>query len=430
MSVAQYNSQGGSVPNWEAGMGVHYYLQEKAGHVYLRRVTFQGGKPDDRIVGNVEVLVAIHDFFESRGIRLTVRNVKKILEQVLEGSCPKPKRRVEGRSPQPRILAGPGGFEPPTTGLGETHSMARSSSRESGNSQNNEGSSRPEALGILPWPPREPWLGWLQVDEATRWAYASYYDKLQAMYPQGIPLEAIPELSRAKWYRYTIRKLAQYAWLQGMISLELKARIEQLARAPAKREIPHAPDVSVEDLKRTLEALRDGRYRLMYLIMYYSGARLAEAEHLIRTAKELRPLTFDQALEYRGYLSLGKAVRIALHYNRGKKRCEFLWLPAWLFELIQEYQGEPRARALTSYVRNLKTRQGLDVMDPKLVRKLHYQLMEQAEVDRDIRELVQNRLGRATVGDIAYSRILRRADEEYEQRILPFLEERLGLVRG
>lgn len=305
--------------------------------------------------------------------------------------------------------------------------MARSPSRENGNSQNNEDSSGPGALGILPWPPREPWLGWLQVDEATKRAYASYYDKLRAKHPQGIPLEAIPELSRAKWYRYTIRKLAQYAWLQGMISLELKARVEQLARAPAKREIPHAPEVSIEDLKRTLEALRDGRYRLMYLIMYYSGARLAEAEHLIRIAKELRPLTFDQALEYRGYMTLGKAVRIALHYNRGKKRCEFLWLPAWLFELLRGYQGEPRARALTSYVRNLKARQGLELMDPRLVRKLHYQLMERAEVDRDIRELIQNRLGKATVGDIAYSRILRRADEWYEQRILPFLEERLGL---
>lgn len=80
-------------------------------------------------------------------------------------------------------------------------------------------------------------------------------------------------------------------------------------------------------------------YRLMYLVMYYSGARAAEAEHLIRTARELRPVTFDQALEYRGYTPIGRSVRVALHFNRGKKRCEFLWLPAWLFDILRDYRG-------------------------------------------------------------------------------------------
>ncbi|MCE4625107.1 MAG: hypothetical protein F7C35_04505 [Desulfurococcales archaeon] len=304
--------------------------------------------------------------------------------------------------------------------------MEKNPSRESGNSKADDPSNGAGAFGTLPFPPREAWLSWLQVEEQTRRAYASYYDKLRARYPGGIPLSEIPELSQAKWYRYTIRKIAQYAWLQGMISLELRARVEELARAPGKREVPHAPQVSIEDFKRTIEALGDGRYRLMYIIMYYSGARAAEAEYLIRVARGLQPVSFDQALEYRGYLELGRSVRVALHYNRGKKRCEFLWLPAWLFNLILSYEKEPpTARALTSYIRNIKVRKGLDLMDPKMVRKLHYQLMEQAEVDKDIREIIQNRIGRATVGDIAYSRILRRADEAYEHRILLFLEVRL-----
>ena len=49
--------------------------------------------------------------------------------------------------------------------------------------------------------------------------------------------------------------------------------------------------------------------------------------------------------------------------------------------------------------------------------------MEKLEIDKDVREIIQNTIGRATVGDIAYSRILRRADEAYEHRIFPFLEE-------
>ena len=304
--------------------------------------------------------------------------------------------------------------------------MEKNPSRESGNSKADDPSNGAGAFGTLPFPPREAWLSWLQVEEQTRRAYASYYDKLRARYPQGIPLSEIPELSRAKWYRYTIRKIAQYAWLQGLIPLELKARAEELAKAPSTRETPHAPEVSIDDLKRTLELLEDPRYRLMYIIMYYSGARLTEAEHLIRVARELKPVTFDQALEYRGYIVLGNSVRVALHFNRGKKRCDYLWIPEWLFQLLRGYEKEPpRARALTSYVRNKKSREGLDLLDPKLVRKLHYQLMEQLEIDKDVREIIQNRIGRTTVGDIAYSRILRRADEAYEARILPNLEARL-----
>ncbi len=115
MSGAQGYSLAGEIPKWEAGVGVSYYFQEKDGKLYLRRVEFRDGKRIDKSVGNVEVLVAIHDFFESRGIRLTTRNINKILERVLEGACPQPRKRGDGgKAPVVR----PPGFEPGIAGLG------------------------------------------------------------------------------------------------------------------------------------------------------------------------------------------------------------------------------------------------------------------------------------------------------------------------
>ena len=320
----------------------------------------------------------------------------------------------------------PPGFEPGIAGLGDMQPTYKNNSKQSGNSQSDDPSNGTRALGILLWPDREAFRGWLaqRVHPRTLRDYMLYYDRLQARYPQGLPFEAVQELARQKWPRYVIRKVAQYLWATGRISLEERARIEFLARAPKSLEAPRAPRVTIEQLRGSLGKLRDARYRLAYLIMYYSGARVEEAVRLIQIAGELEEIPREQALRSVGYVRLGKSVRVAMHFNRGRKRCDFLWLPAWLFEMIRAARFELNARALSTYARKH------GAMAPKLVRKLHYQLMEELEIDKEIRDLIQNRPGGLSVGDIHYSRILERADEWYEHRILPFLEERLGLVRG
>ncbi len=281
-------------------------------------------------------------------------------------------------------------------------------------------------MGTLPWPPRDAFREWLgqRVHPRTLRDYMLYYDRLAARYPGGLPLGAVQELARQKWPRYVVRKVAQYLWATGVISLEEKARIEYLARAPKTLEAPRAPRVTVEELRLSLSRLRDARYRLAYLVMYYSGARVEEAARLIRIAGELEELPREQALRAVGYVRLGEAVRVAMHYNRGRKRCDHLWLPHWLLEELRSHGLELSARALSTYAR----RHG--AMPPKLVRKLHYQLMEELEVDKEIRDLIQNRPSGLSVGDIHYSRVLYRADHEYEHHILPYLEQQLNLEGG
>ena len=102
------------------GVGVNFYLRDKGKYKYLIVVVCENGKCQQRDVANVEALYIIAEWFRNRGMRLTKRNAKKIIEQFLEGKCPNCRCEGEG---VPRILAGPGGFEPPTTGLGGQRSV-------------------------------------------------------------------------------------------------------------------------------------------------------------------------------------------------------------------------------------------------------------------------------------------------------------------
>jgi len=380
VSVAQYNSQGGSVPNWEAGMGVHYYLQEKAGHVYLRRVTFQGGKPDDRIVGNVEVLVAIHDFFESRGIRLTVRNVRKILEQVLEGSCPKPKRRVEGRSPQPRILAGPGGFEPPTTGLGEQQAITGSGSSERGNSQNSM-----ELGPTADWE-IQAWLGWCRqrASEKTCRSYASYLRK---------PLKL--------GNRWSVKAYRLYLQWKGK---EIPGELRVKAGRPDLR-VP-----SEDEIRLTLfrACQLDNRLCLVYQLLLESGARLAEIVKMLRGYKPELDKPQDGYYEYQ------------LNWHRGKKHA---------FVIFHVTRPGLEFGNTESWVTHQAMKHGL--VRPKHMRKFVATRMLELEIPRDAVNFVQGRVSEDVLATHYLDRLVlaRRYYPRYAEWLRQLYEE-LGLARG
>ena len=289
-------------------------------------------------------------------------------------------------------------------------------------------------------PSADKFRDWLssKVEARTLEDYMRYYNKLPSM----LTPDSITELAkRSKWYANLIRKIASFLWESGAIGLEERERIYALVRGQKSLRKARAPSVEIEALRFTLDwleaASRHG-HRLLYLVMYYSGARAEEAAHLLRIAKDLQPITHERSIEDVGYVELGDtAVRVALHHNRGKKRCEFLWLPKDLFETLRSWHGEmPTARDLSAYIRNTKKhlrRKGADeaaekLLPPKMLRKLHYQTMEDLEIDLEIRELLQNRYARIenVVGLTNYSKIVLRADRIYVEKILPELKQRLA----
>ncbi len=120
MSGAQAYNLEGEVPNLEQvpAVGVNYYLVRKKKrlksgeeriYLYLVKVVCMNGQCERYEIGNVEEIDRIMAEYKKRN--------------------PRPyRRRRKKRSPAPlcpriSVLAGPGGFEPPTTGLGGQRSI-------------------------------------------------------------------------------------------------------------------------------------------------------------------------------------------------------------------------------------------------------------------------------------------------------------------
>jgi len=259
---------------------------------------------------------------------------------------------------------------------------------------------------------------WLKqrISKNTLKNYRNYFYKL----PNVIYLEDIPELVKNKWYGNLLRLLAEYLWEIGVITLEEKERVKALVRSCLKKTQNYVNEeiVDMDSFLQTMRFLRKRNYLyyIVYEIMYYSGARLEEATYLIENYKSFLKRIPPHMVKTIGYVDLGSAVRVNIHYNRGRKRCEHLWLPKQLFLSLRETAVS--ARNISYYARDHK------LMQPKLVRKLHYQILEDLIVDVSLRNFIQNRFYKLTVGDLNYSKLVLRADKNYVSIILPELEQR------
>ena len=74
--------------------------------------------------------------------------------------------------------------------------------------------------------------------------------------------------------------------------------------------------------------------------------------------------------------------------TEGKKRCEFFWLLETCSKRLGAGGGDPNS---AQAILNIRRRSGLDLALTKMLRKHHYQAMEDPEIDPEIKELLQNR---------------------------------------
>ena len=93
-----------SVHNMGTGelMGIYWYIKEKKGNRYLVKVIQENGKRKEIWLGNVE-------------------EIEKIITEYKKHNK-RPYNRSRGKGAEP-LVADPGGFEPPTTGLGGRRSV-------------------------------------------------------------------------------------------------------------------------------------------------------------------------------------------------------------------------------------------------------------------------------------------------------------------
>ncbi len=287
------------------------------------------------------------------------------------------------------------GFEPGISGVAGKNSLV-----SSGLNNNVFSTLKAEGLGNnwLKKPEPHQFFNWLsaRVSPVTLEEYKRYFEKIPQTF--GIK-ELLESREKTKWYRYTYSKIIEYLWMIGKIGFEDKERIRALLRVPgsSSKKISSIK-VNPFDFKRTIEYLSSQRpeIALVYEVMYYSGARLEEAVHLIRNVHE-KPI-----------VKLEGAVRVIMNHNRGSKRCDFLYIPENLYEkIIYNNWKMPNPKAITTYIRKKK------LLLPKLVRKLHMQLMKQIGIDYEIRNFIQNRVSKLSVGERHYEALLSDTDRVY-----------------
>ena len=269
---------------------------------------------------------------------------------------------------------------------------------------------------ILPnWGSFSKWLG-KQVSARTLRDYESYYHKL----PQVIVVDQIPSLIKNKWYRNVLSKVIEYLWETGRLSTDTRERLKALVKRSLgveERRKVKSREVALNEVLNALSFLKNRRpdYYLVYIVMYYSGVRLEEACYFLRNINRFRVRV--ERPEPIGYVDLGRAVRVNVHWNRGKKRCEHLWLPKQLFFSLSRL--DVNAKDVSDYAKKH------NILRPKYMRKYHYQVLEDLVEDISLRNFMQNRYTKLTIGDMDYGKVIKRADQTYTNIVLPILEKNL-----
>jgi len=273
---------------------------------------------------------------------------------------------------------------------------------------------------VIVLPGEEEFKQWLRksISPGTLRDYMSYFRKL----PKLIPYGKIPGIVKNKYYRVVLNEIAEFLWETGKISWEDKERIKALTRkasgTPRSKKVRNVV-VDAEEFLETMKYLRQHNplAHRIYEIMYFSGCRLEEAAYLLANVKMFFRKLPQREFKALGYIDLGEAVRINIHYNRARKRCEHLWMPKQLFLSLKPISVKPKK--ISDYVK------ARGLLRPKLVRKLHYQTLEDLIEDVSLREIMQNRYEKMTVGDTNYSKLILRADKAYTEKILPKLNNNL-----
>ncbi|WP_342788229.1 integrase [Desulfurococcus sp.] len=260
-----------------------------------------------------------------------------------------------------------------------------------------------------------------------------YYRSLFMKYLEGKELsrELAEEVARHrnKWVRNVFRHYIQYLFYRREISGETYGWIMEYVPSRSYRLEPRAYEIRVEDLRRTFEYLRNkhGLYYTIYLIMYFSGSRLAHALKLVESwspdeivfiemlgRDSARLVCFDEKGFCRYYLGL----------RGGSKPCEWIYMPKELVQMIERYRGVRRSRTV---VERYAKRHGL--IQLKMLRKINWRILVRATGDKDVARFIQSRFGELAISEALYENLLEKTDRQYP-KALEELRRIIGLDRG
>ena len=212
-----------------------------------------------------------------------------------------------------------------------------------------------------------------------------------------------------KWLRNVFRHYIRYLYFRRKIPLETFGWIMEVVSSRTYEGRVRIFKIDVELFKKTMDFLRERHelYYTYYLIMYYSGIRL---EHVVKLVETYRPdevVYVEMMDDYSTRLvCFDEFCRYYLGYE--EKPCDWVYFPKDLLKLLEKYGGTKRDRSKVSdYARYH------DLLRPKYLRKLHWQIGKRVVRDKDVLRFIQSRFGELKISEERYGDLLTEADSEY-----------------
>ena len=235
------------------------------------------------------------------------------------------------------------------------------------------------------------------IDRRTVKDYMRYLKKLAG---KVINYDLYLEISNNKWMVKLVRLYLDYLYKINRISLEELQRLKGIFKLKSTKEVKWH-EVNAEDLISKVLSIKEGSlYRLILELLLYSGARLSEVVKMLKTWDGSRLACFED----RGFCRYG------LFWHRGRKRCDWIYMPMFLVGKVEEMLSKKRAIGNYDTIRkdiyeNYKVKE-------KDFRKLFYRICREV-TDKEVCDFVQSRISSLTIGDLHYDNLLQRADAEY-----------------
>ncbi len=209
--------------------------------------------------------------------------------------------------------------------------------------------------------------------------------------------KALEIVNKDNWLKAS-RKFIHFLYEIGELSKDEKERWLTLLRRPQPKNFSKRVEIDWVETVKTLREILSKEPRenqILLLILYYSGVRVEEA---VKLFNEYDPSNWYQVTSSYGRYWLG--------WIRGRKRCDWIYLPSTVKNMLEETRKHVNYNTFRSRFIHLY---GFALSK---MRKLLYQVCRQL-MDKDICNFYESRIGELSVSELSYDNLLRRADRNY-----------------
>jgi len=187
-----------------------------------------------------------------------------------------------------------------------------------------------------------------------------------------------------------LRSYIQYLIQKSLLTDEEADRFRKnipLRQSKADNYIP-----SNEEVITAYNKISDKRFRIIFKLLAFSGARITELEKMIKEYDPSKLITNEKFAKYQ------------LHYNRGHKKSFYIYMPKELIPELHKYYV---------HVDTITHQIGKSGLNPKYLRKWFYNYLIYNNVPEGVADFIEGRAPES-VGSMHYLSKAKQADFWYE----------------